>query len=98
MPVEINGQLTTPYARTGTYQPSGHKANPRIHTCAHYPADGNKVAPDLLTALRNAGLRDGMTISSHHHFRNGDKVANPERIVSGTSAPLKNSEKSRHGY
>jgi citrate lyase subunit alpha/citrate CoA-transferase len=30
----------------------------------------------MKTALRNAGLRDGMTISTHHHFRNGDKVAN----------------------
>ncbi len=28
-------------------------------------------------ALKKAGLRDGMTISTHHHFRNGDKVAVP---------------------
>ncbi len=31
--------------------------------------------PDLETALRLCGLRDGMTISSHHHLRNGDQVA-----------------------
>jgi citrate lyase subunit alpha / citrate CoA-transferase len=30
---------------------------------------------DLRTALERAGLRDGMTISTHHHFRNGDRVA-----------------------
>jgi citrate lyase subunit alpha/citrate CoA-transferase len=41
-----------------------------------YPEDGNKVVADLKTALKNAGLRDGMTISSHHHFRNGDRVTN----------------------
>ena len=31
----------------------------------------------LKVALHNAGLRDGMRISSHHHFRNGDLVAVP---------------------
>ena len=33
---------------------------------------GSKLAPDLKTALRRAGLRDGMVLSSHHHLRNGD--------------------------
>ena len=28
-------------------------------------------------ALKKAGIRDGMRISSHHHFRNGDLVAVP---------------------
>jgi len=31
----------------------------------------------LKVALKNAGIRDGMRISSHHHFRNGDRVAVP---------------------
>jgi citrate lyase subunit alpha/citrate CoA-transferase len=30
----------------------------------------------LREALEKAGLRDGMVISTHHHFRNGDLVAN----------------------
>jgi citrate lyase subunit alpha/citrate CoA-transferase len=30
----------------------------------------------LKAALKKAGLKDGMTVSTHHHFRNGDKVAN----------------------
>jgi len=34
------------------------------------------VVKDLKTALKAAGLKDGMTISSHHHLRNGDFVAN----------------------
>jgi len=30
----------------------------------------------LEEAIRNSGLKDGMTISFHHHFRSGDKVIN----------------------
>lgn len=36
-------------------------------------------SPKLVTleeAIRRSGLRDGMTISFHHHFRGGDKVVN----------------------
>lgn len=36
----------------------------------------NKVLPSLEDAVRAAGLRDGMTISFHHHFRGGDHVVN----------------------
>ena len=36
----------------------------------------NKVVPSLAEAIRLTGLRDGMTISFHHHFRNGDYVVN----------------------
>ena len=30
----------------------------------------------LEEAIRKSGLKDGMTISFHHHFRGGDKVVN----------------------
>lgn len=33
-----------------------------------------KVLDSLEEAIKKAGLKDGMTISFHHHFRNGDKV------------------------
>jgi citrate lyase subunit alpha/citrate CoA-transferase len=36
----------------------------------------NKVLPSLEDAIEHVGLRDGMTISFHHHFRNGDYVVN----------------------
>jgi len=36
----------------------------------------NKVVPTLEEAIRLTGLKDGMTISFHHHFRNGDFVVN----------------------
>jgi citrate lyase subunit alpha/citrate CoA-transferase len=31
----------------------------------------------LKIALKNAKIRDGLRISSHHHFRNGDRIAVP---------------------
>ena len=73
---EINGTPATPFMGVGKYRPTGKKAAPPVRSCADYPADGNKVVSDLVTALKSAGLRDGMTISTHHHFRNGDKAAN----------------------
>jgi len=76
VPVEINGAPAVPFQGVGRYRPQGRKAAPPIRSCADYPADGDKTAPDLKTALQRAGLRDGMTIGSHHHLRNGDLVAN----------------------
>ena len=34
----------------------------------------NKLVPSLEEAIRRTGLKDGMTISFHHHFRNGDHI------------------------
>ena len=36
----------------------------------------NKLVPSLEEAIRRTGLKDGMTISFHHHFRNGDHIIN----------------------
>ena len=76
VPTEVNGKTAIPYQGIGKYQPAGRKTAPPIVSCADFPADGNKVLPDLKTALLKAGIKDGMTISTHHHFRNGDLVAN----------------------
>ncbi|UYM14402.1 citrate lyase subunit alpha [Endozoicomonas euniceicola] len=35
-----------------------------------------KIVDSLEQAIINSGLKDGMTISFHHHFRGGDKVLN----------------------
>jgi citrate lyase subunit alpha/citrate CoA-transferase len=74
---EINGEPAVPYMGVGRFHPTGRKAAPPIPTSADYPEDGNKVAADLKAALKAVGLRNGMTISTHHHFRNGDLVVNP---------------------
>ncbi|MBL7191922.1 citrate lyase subunit alpha [bacterium] len=76
VPKYINGEEHIPFQGVGKYRPKGRKAAPPIASCADYPEDGNKVAADLKTALKKCGIKDGMTISTHHHFRNGDLVAN----------------------
>lgn len=76
VPTIINGKPAVPYMGIGKFKPTGRKAAPLIATCANYPDDGNKVVESLKDALIRCGLKDGMTISTHHHFRNGDLVAN----------------------
>nr|WP_242832380.1 citrate lyase subunit alpha [Desulfosporosinus orientis] len=38
--------------------------------------DKNKIVESLEQAIAAIGLKDGMTISFHHHFRNGDYIVN----------------------
>ncbi len=76
VPVEVNGKKAVPFQGVDAYRPLGTKAAPPISTCIDYPCSGDKRVSDLKTALKNAGIHDGMTISTHHHFRNGDLVAN----------------------
>ena len=47
------------------------KTAPRMELQQHSP----KLAT-LEEAIKRTGLKDGMTISFHHHFRGGDKVVN----------------------
>jgi citrate lyase subunit alpha / citrate CoA-transferase len=75
VPAMVNGRPQIPYIGVGKYQPRGRKAAAPVRTAASYPENGDKRVPDLETALRKCGLRDGMVISSHHHLRDGDKVA-----------------------
>lgn len=76
VPTIINGEEHVAFKGVGNHRPSGKKHGPSIASCADYPEDGYKVVTDLKEALIKAGLKDGMTISSHHHFRNGDLIAN----------------------
>ncbi|WP_342048724.1 citrate lyase subunit alpha [Bacillus sp. OTU530] len=39
-------------------------------------SDRNKILDSIETAIKETGLKDGMTISFHHHFRNGDYIVN----------------------
>lgn len=40
------------------------------------PKDPGKIIPTIREAIIRTGLKDGMTISFHHHFRNGDYIVN----------------------
>lgn len=75
VPMDVNGHVALPFEGVGLHRPAGPKHGPPIRSCAEYPPDGDKRVPDLKTALERCGLGDGMTISSHHHLRNGDRVA-----------------------
>jgi citrate lyase subunit alpha/citrate CoA-transferase len=75
VPAMVNGRPQIPYIGVGKYQPRGRKAAAPVRTAANYPENGDKRVPDLETALRKCGLRDGMVISNHHHLRDGDRVA-----------------------
>ena len=74
VPTMVNGVKTISYKGVGKYSPKGLKAAPPIRSCIDYPTSGNKIVGSLQEALKKCGLKNGMTISNHHHFRNGDLV------------------------
>jgi citrate lyase subunit alpha/citrate CoA-transferase len=77
VPLEVNEREQVPFAGVGKLPPTGRHASAPIRSRDAYPNDGNKVVHEgLRAALERAGLRDGMTLSTHHHLRNGDFVAN----------------------
>jgi len=76
VPSEVNGQKQIPFQGIGKYKPDGRKASPPIKSCIDYPSNGNKVVKNLKDALKKCGIKDGMTISTHHHLRDGDTLTN----------------------
>lgn len=76
VPNAVNGQKQIPFMGIGKYKPTGRIFNPTIKSTADYPGDGNKIVKNLNEALKKSGLKDGMTISTHHHLRDGDILTN----------------------
>ncbi|MFH1470095.1 MAG: citrate lyase subunit alpha [Pseudomonadota bacterium] len=76
VPTVVNGVPQIPYKGVGQHQPDGRKAAPPVPTASDFPRSGDKRVASIKDALIRCGLRDGMTISSHHHFRNGDLLMN----------------------
>ncbi|MCP5061127.1 MAG: citrate lyase subunit alpha [Ignavibacteriae bacterium] len=76
VPTTVNGKKQIPFKGVNKYKPSGGNVSKDISSCVDFPDDGNKVIKNLRDALKKAGLKDGMTISTHHHLRNGDVVTN----------------------
>ncbi len=76
VPTIVNGKKVTPFQGINKFKPNRKGASPHVPTTINYPKDGNKIVESLKKALIKSGLKDGMTISTHHHYRNGDYVAN----------------------
>jgi len=76
VPSEVNGKPEIPFKGVGKYIPANRIYGTPIASCANFPADGNKRMESLKESLIQSGLNDGMVISTHHHFRNGDLIAN----------------------
>src|SRR6056297_538397 len=76
VPTLVNEEKVVPFKGVNGYKPKHRGAAPRVPTCIDYPKDGNKLVKTLKDALQKSGLKDGMTISTHHHYRNGDYIAN----------------------
>ncbi|MGM0529851.1 MAG: citrate lyase subunit alpha [Bacteroidota bacterium] len=76
VPEEVNGKPVMPYQGVGQYKPGGHTYGPPVCSSADYPSNGDKRIASLRDALEKAGIEDGMTISTHHHLRDGDLLTN----------------------
>ncbi len=77
---EIPDDLLARYGKTG-YQgmnfrdhASYQKAAPRVRSVTD--PGRSKMVGSIREALEKCGIRDGMTLSFHHHFRDGDYVIN----------------------
>lgn len=62
-----------PYVGPFDYVPEGRKVGPKI---AVDKPRSDKILKSIDQAIEASGLRDGMTISFHHHFREGDGILN----------------------
>lgn len=66
--------LVRPYQGAFALRPDGQSARRRLR---YGDIDvRSKVLPNLKAAIAASGLESGMTISFHHHLRNGDYVVN----------------------
>jgi len=70
--IEHYGKVT-PFAGAYAVAKDGRKTGARMKSI---PREEKKVVNSLKEAIEKAGLKDGMTVSFHHHMRNGDKVVN----------------------
>ena len=73
LPEKIGNYVVKPYAgpkeAIEAEQPVVSRRKPSKRAAA-----GTKLMPDLKAAIAACGLKDGMTISFHHSFREGDQI------------------------
>ena len=74
IPERIAGRAVRPYAGAFAAAAEGDKA---ARPQKHLLPNENKLLPSIDAAIEATGLSDGMTISFHHSFRDGDRVICP---------------------
>ena len=73
IPLEIDGRKLAPYNGAFATAPSPWKAPMK----AGFIKPGeSKILGSIEESIDKTGLKDGMTVSFHHHLRNGDGVIN----------------------
>ena len=73
VPTQWRGRSYQPYVDPFSRQPEALRGTRPL--VRHRPGD-SKLLPTLRAAIEKVGLRDGMTIATHHHLRNGDVLLN----------------------
>ncbi|NPE07382.1 MAG: citrate lyase subunit alpha [Asgard group archaeon] len=73
IPTEIVGKKIFPFMGIGRAQLPDRKVAPKIRR--RLPGE-TKLLATIEEAITKSGLKNGMTISFHHHFRGGDKLMN----------------------
>ena len=70
--IEHYGKVA-PFAGAWALSKDGRKTGARLKSVVR---GEHKLVGGIREAIERSGLRDGMTVSFHHHMRNGDKVVN----------------------
>jgi citrate lyase subunit alpha/citrate CoA-transferase len=73
IPATWHGTAYEPYQDPFSRMPTMNRATRPL--VRRNPGE-SKVLPSLRAAIEQTGLRDGMTIATHHHLRNGDVLLN----------------------
>lgn len=73
LPERVGDYVVKPYR--GAYEPQAFTGTVVTkRTAGHRIPGDTKLLPDLKEAILASGLKDGMTISFHHSFREGDQI------------------------
>lgn len=81
LPVHVEGYgEVNPFA--GAYAQLDRMERRRV-TGSSKTSQGSKCRSDLAALIQEIGIKDGMTLSFHHHLRNGDKVLNAVMDIVG---------------
>jgi citrate lyase subunit alpha/citrate CoA-transferase len=73
VPDEIDGKKLKPFKGSHATHGGGRKIGPPIRATVDYK---NKLRASLDEAIDACQIKDGMTVSFHHHLRNGDYLIN----------------------